>query len=369
MSGQRTVLFDTHQALGAKMVEFGGWEMPVQYTGILDEHRATRTAAGLFDTCHMGEVTVEGPGAAEFLDRVITRRIRDMAAGECRYGLICNKDAGIIDDCIAFRRADERFLVVINAGTREGDVQHLRAHLPESGVTMTDVSDRTGKIDLQGPKAREILSPLTGADLGSIEYFHFAEDPVAGVPTTISRTGYTGEPGYELYMPADRAAELWNALLDAGGDAGLKPCGLGSRDTLRLEACLPLYGSDLSTGINPYEAGLGWCVRSKKKGLIGGRALQEIRSEGPTRHLAAFRMDGRAPARHGHAVFAPGSDEAIGEVTSGSFCPTVNAAVGLALLKTGHEKAGGKIEIEIRGKRRGATVAAKPFYRNEEIQA
>ena len=377
MSYQQTVLHGHHQRLGARMMEFGGWEMPLQYAGILAEHEATRTAAGLFDTCHMGEFIIEGPGAAAFLDRVITRRLADMQPGECRYGLICDKQGGILDDCITYRYGAERFMVVVNAGTCAGDLAHLQAHLPAAGVRLTDISEATGKLDLQGPKAREILQPLTDVDLSALAYFHFREGTVkvagANINVTVSRTGYTGEPGYELYLPAERTPDVWDALLAIGN--GLMPAGLGARDTLRLEACLLLHGSDISRQTNPFETGLRWCVDVDKLDLIGGDALRKLKEAGPARRLVAFRMQERVPARRGYAVYAADSERRLGDVSSGGFGPTVQASIGLALIAAAANGAGSgigigtELDVVVRGKRRRARIVKKPFYRNDATKA
>jgi aminomethyltransferase len=365
---RRTVLYDQHRALGARMVDFSGWEMPVQYAGILAEHEQTRAAAGLFDTCHMGEVWVEGPGAAAFLDRVITRPLADMAIGECRYGAMCNEQGGIVDDCITYRLGDQQYMVVTNAGTRETDVAHLQRYLPDDGVTLDDRSDATGKIDIQGPAALRILQQVCSVDLNELGFFHFVEGQVAGVKALISRTGYTGDPGYELYLDADAAPRVWQALLDAGGD-DLAPAGLGARDTLRLEAALPLYGQDMNTETNPFEVRMKWCVDADRPDLVGGDALRAVRDEGPARLLYGFRMEDRLPARHGYRVLADKhKEDELGVVTSGSFGPTVNAAVGLALLRAKSVKRGDRILIDVRGRTRSARIQKLPFYKNPDIR-
>jgi aminomethyltransferase len=347
------------------MTEFGGWQMPVQYEGIVAEHHATRQGAGLFDTCHMGQLVFTGSGAGAFLDRLMTRRLSDMAVGQCRYGLMCQDDGGIIDDCITYRLGEDRFMVVTNAGTLESDHAHFqtqRAATRAEDVEIRNASDETGKIDIQGPLSREILQRLTDAPLSELRRFHAVEFAVAGVPAIISRTGYTGEPGYELYLPADRTPAVWDALMNTGQ---VKPAGLGARDTLRLEAALPLYGADLSTDINPLEAGQSWCV-DLDKDFLGAEALRRVKAEGPSRRMYGFRMQRRIPARHGATVYADDAmQEALGTVTSGSYGPTVEAAIGLALLKARRVKTGSPITIDIRGRAQPAVVVKRPFYRSD----
>lgn len=361
---RRTPLFDVHRRLGAKMVEFGGWEMPVRYAGDLEEHRAVRTAAGLFDLGHMGQIELRGPDALALLQWLLTNDFADLPEGGARYALLCNHDGGVLDDVIAYHLPD-RWFVVLNAANRATDVAWIktrRAERPELDVTVTDVSDDTGMLALQGPRAETILQRVVTPDLSTLEYFHAMTTPVDGIPVLVGRTGYTGEDGFELYCPIEQTENLWNIVLAAGRPDGLQPIGLGARDTLRLEAKMALYGHELSKQINPLEAGLGWAVNFEKGDFIGRDALERVRTEKPTRRLVGFRMVERAGApRAGYEVRVGGAP--VGTVTSGTHSPTLNQSIGLALIRREAAGVGKPLEIVIRGKPVAAEQVKTPFYR------
>jgi len=356
----RTALYDTHMALGAKVIDFGGWDMPVDYpTHIILEHNATRQAAGLFDTGHMGELLIEGAGALESLQRIVSRDLAGMEDGQGRYTLLTNERGTVIDDLIVFKQAENKYYIVTNAGTREGDAAQIKANL--KNATLTDLLPETHKLDLQGPKTFEILSKLCAKPLNKLKRFRMTTADVAGIPSIVSKSGYTGETnGVELFFPKKDALKMWNAIMDAGKPFGLLPCGLGARDTLRLECCLPLYGHELSLDITPLEAGLDWAM-SLEKEFIGVAALRKQKADGVPRALAALKFSGRQPARADHAVFA--GDKKVGIVTSGTFGPTVGYAIALALVETSAAGVGTALQAEVRGNRIDAVVVGKPFYK------
>ena len=364
---RRTPLYETHQKLGARIIDFGGWAMPVQYSSILEEHRAVRTAVGLFDVCHMGEVTFSGPGALAAVSRLCTNNILGLADGQARYTGVLYPDGGFVDDCIVYRRRADDLLIVINAANRDKDIAWFRQQTAPSNeagpVTITDRSDDTGLIAVQGPHAPALLARLQDVDVTSaLASFTFTTARLAGHAVEVARTGYTGEDGFELTLPADQAAATWNALVAAG----VKPCGLGARDTLRLEACLSLYGNDIDATTTPYEAGLGWIVKLDHD-FIGRAALEAQKARGLTRRLVAFVMAERGTARHGYDLYAsPESTEAIGPigvVTSGSLGPTVGQNIGLAYVPLAQAEPGTLLSIDCRGKRAAARVVKPPFYK------
>lgn len=357
---QRTPLHAWHVAAGARIVPFGGWDMPVQYAGIIEEHHATRRAAGLFDTSHMGELRVSGAGAADFLRRMLTRPMDSLRPGRARYALLCAEDGTVIDDCIVMREDAKSFLVVVNAATRAGDEAWLRAHLP-AGCVLDDESGRTGKLDLQGPRAEEVLRAWLGPDAPrDLAYFGFADGMHGGLPLRVSRSGYTGEDGFELFCPRGKVVEVWEAVMAAGRAQGLQPCGLGARDTLRLEAGLPLYGHELSRETRADEAGMDWAI-DPQGGFVGSAAL---RATPAPRRLIAFRMEGRRAARAGDLVYDRVAAEIpCGKVTSGSFCPTLDVSAGMAYINQPNPRPGAEIFLEVRGgSRLQAAVAGRPLY-------
>lgn len=359
---KKTALADTHVKWGARMVEFGGWWMPVQYSGIIDEHQTVRTAAGLFDISHMGEVVIEGPAAADWLNTMLTNDVSKLGVSEGQYTLMLNPSGGVIDDLIIYRTGANAFFLVINASKIDEDVAWLKGNLPSSGVTLVHRSDETGALALQGPKSPAVLSAFLGSsDLPSRN--HIASFSWNGHTVQVARTGYTGEDGFELFFSTDISTEVWEGLLKAGQPLGLKPAGLGARDTLRLEACYPLNGNDLSSARTPIEAGLGLFVSLDKKARFPGHdILLHQKQQGTAQRLAAFRMESKsAPPRSHYLVYS--GDRKIGEVTSGGQSPTLGCGIGLAYIDSNLAQPGQKIEIEIRGQRFPAVIVKKPFYK------
>lgn len=364
---RRTPLYEVHLALGARMVPFAGWEMPLEYGSILAEHRAVRERAGLFDVSHMGEVAVEGPGARGLLQRLLSNDVARLPPGRALYTLMCREDGGTVDDLIVLCRGDERFLLVVNAANREKDVRWIAGWAEgASGAAVRDVSDRWALLALQGPAAEAVLAGAAGAAgeaLSRLRPFGLLEDfPVDGVRCLVSRTGYTGEDGFELFCRPEEAAAAWERLLAAGRPLGLQPAGLGARDTLRLEAALPLYGHELSEEINPYEARLDRFVRLDKGDFVGREALARVRAQGPRRLLAGLVVRGRGGVpRAGYAVLAGG--RRVGEVTSGSFSPTLGRGIALALVEPAQATPGRPLGVEGRDRLLAAETVALPFYR------
>lgn len=359
MTLKRTPLYETHVALGARMVEFGGWEMPVQYTGILKEHHAVRQSAGLFDICHMGEVRSEGPGVLAFLQATLTNDFSDLPVGGARYTLMCNHRGGILDDLIVYRTGFQAYLLVVNAANTEKDFDWL-VHHRHDDMTLENISEQTGLLALQGPRAEAILQPLTETALSQIPYYFCAEGQVAGVDGLIARTGYTGEDGFELMMPADAVAGLWDRIIEAGQEEGLLPAGLGARDTLRLEAAMPLYSHELDEETTPLEAGLGRFVDLDKGEFIGQAALVRAKQQGLTRKLVGFRMVGRGIARAGYEIAHDG--RVVGRVTSGSHSPTLGMPIGMGYVPPELGTPGTAIEVIVRGRPVPAEVVRRPFY-------
>ncbi|HEX6817718.1 MAG TPA: glycine cleavage system aminomethyltransferase GcvT, partial [Ktedonobacterales bacterium] len=360
---KRTPLYDEHRALGARLVEFSGWEMPVQYSGILEEHRAVRERAGIFDVSHMGEFRVEGPGALDFLQGLVPNNVARLGDGQALYTQICNEQGGTLDDLLIYRLGDERYMTVVNAGTMESDWDWFtRQAASHADVTLTNISDQTGLIALQGPRALDILQPLTETDLSAIAYYHFAQGTVAGVSCLISRTGYTGEDGFELYCASGDVVALWRTLLEAGAPYGLIPAGLGARDTLRLEAGFCLYGHELNEQTSPLEAGLGWSVKLEKgHDFIGREALLAQKQDGLPRKLVGVELRDRGVPRAGYAILRDGTP--IGELTSGTVGPTLGKAIGMGYVPPAEAKVGAEVAVEIRGKAVPAVIVALPFYK------
>lgn len=359
---RKTPLNAVHRELGAKMVVFGGWDMPVEYSGLIAEHMAVREAAGLFDVSHMGEFEIAGPGALAFLQRTTSNDAARLADGQCQYTALPMDNGAAVDDAVLYRVSAERFLMVVNAGNIEKDFEWLRARRPER-CELRNRSDEFALLALQGPRAQEILQPLTAVDLPSVKFYHFAEGAVAGVPAIVSRTGYTGEDGFEVFVPPGAAVPLWQALIEKGRGAGLVPAGLGARDTLRLEARMCLYGNDLDETTTLVEAGLGWIVSvDPARGDFPGRAVLEAqKKDGPPRKLVGFEVLGRGIARHGHPVHL--GDRVVGAVTSGTYAPYVKKNIGLCYLPAARSAVGTELEIDIRGRRVPARVVPTPFYK------
>jgi len=356
----RTPLHAFHVAHGARLVPFAGWEMPVQYTGIIEEHLAVRRAAGLFDVSHMGECRVTGPDAAGFLDRVMTNAMASIPPGAARYTLMCLPDGGCVDDLIVYRLGPEEFLICLNASNAAKDLAWLRAQAGDARVTVADECAAWAQLALQGPEAEAILAPLTPAKLGALRRFAFAAAPVAGAEgCLVSRTGYTGSPGFEIYLPAAAAGSVAEAILAAGKPRGLLLAGLGCRDSLRLEAGYPLYGHEISETISPIQAGLGWTVKFSKPEFIGRAALLRQHEEGPASRVTLFSLSDRRIARQGTPVMA--GERRVGEVLSGTLSPLLNRPIGTALVETG--ALGERLEVDLRGHRVALEPASEPFVK------
>jgi aminomethyltransferase len=340
------------------MVEFAGWDMPVQYAGLLEEHEAVRTRAGLFDVSHMGEVVFRGPKALESLSRLFTNDLGRVVDGQAQYGCVCRESGGIVDDVVVYRRSGTDLLVCVNAGNRQKDFEWLRDHA--GGADVSNESDDWAQIALQGPLATAILGPLTRLDLAAVRSFRFADADVAGVPCTVARTGYTGEDGFELFCRPDRAAGLWDALVRAGAPQGLVPAGLGARDTLRLEMAYRLYGSDMDDTTTPLEAGLAWVVKPDKGDFLGREAMQRQKAAGLPRKLVGFVLTDPGIARHGYDVVRDGAR--VGVVTSGTRSPSLKSSIGLAYVPPALAAEGSTFAVEIRGRAAAARVVKTPFY-------
>jgi aminomethyltransferase len=356
---KRTPLRDIHVKAGAKMVPFGGWDMPVQYTGIIEEHRTVRRAVGLFDISHMGEFEVQGPDALAVVQRLCTNDASALAVGQVQYSLLCFPDGGIVDDLTLYRLADDRFMLTVNAANIDKDWAWVTEH-GRGRATWLNVSGETALLAVQGPRAETLVQRLADADVTRVPYYHFVRGTVAGVPALISRTGYTGEDGFELYIPAARAESLWCALLDAGQADGIQPIGLGARDTLRLEMKYALYGNDIDQTTDPLEAGLGWVVKPAKGDFIGRDAIEAVRARGVARRLVGFEMVERAVPRHGYRLLKDGAP--VGTVTSGSFGPAVGKYIGIGYVRADLGAVGTELDVEIRGQARRARVVTTPFY-------
>jgi aminomethyltransferase len=352
----RTPLYDAHLAASARMVEFAGFDMPVQYQGVLEEHKAVREGVGIFDVSHMGELEITGPRALETANRLSSNDLTKCANGQAQYGALCNEQGNVIDDIIVYRFSPERLFVCVNASGREKDFEWMKSHSLE-GTKVTQRSDEWAQIAIQGPKAAALVDSLCQPKVEGLAYYHFREAAVAGIPGCIvARTGYTGEDGFEVFVPPSSARKLWDTLV-----AGCAvPCGLGARDSLRLEVAYRLYGNDMDEQHSPLEAGLGWIVKlDKPAGFIGSEALAAQKKQGLQRKLVGFKMTGRGIARQGHPVLSGGAR--VGEVTSGTMSPLLKEAIGLAYLPTALSKEGTAFDVEIRGKPVAAVVVKTPF--------
>jgi aminomethyltransferase len=359
---RKTPLTDRHRAAGARMVGFAGWDMPVEYSGIVAEHMAVRTRAGLFDVSHMGEIEIAGKDALAAVQRLACNDASKLAVGHAQYTGLLTPDGTFLDDMIVYRMAPNHFMLVVNAANTARDVAWIQSHVGAAGdAVAVDTSSRYALLAVQGPAAREVVQPLTGVDLAGVGPFSFSHGEVAGARVTIARTGYTGEDGFEIFVPPTMAPRVWEALLDAGRPVDLIPVGLGARDTLRLEAALRLHGSDIDETTTPLEAGLGWVVAWDKGPFIGRERLDAQRQQGPTRKLVGFEMLDRGIARHGHPVVLGGAQ--VGVVTSGTQTPYLKKAIGMAYVPIDQAATGGLLEIDIRGRVSRATVVPMPFYR------
>ncbi len=361
---KRTPLYEQHRALGARMVEFGGWEMPVQYSGIVEEHQAVRTHAGLFDVSHMGEFKVEGADAQAFLQYLVPNDVTRLAVHQALYTQLCRPNGGVIDDMLIYRIADQQYMLVVNAANIEQDlawVQGQATHFQH--VTISNQSETTALLALQGPLAQQILQPLTELDLAAIRYYHCAPGNISGVSCIVSRTGYTGEDGFELYCAPVDVVKLWDTLLMVGKSHGLLPAGLGARDTLRLEASFCLYGHELDEQTNPLEARLGWTVKLNVGNFIGRDTLVKVKETGPARLLVGIELIERGVPRSGYALYE--GEQKIGTLTSGSYGPTVGKSIGMGYVEASRAIVGRQIQVEIRGKRVAAQIVALPFYKRK----
>ncbi|MBI3629841.1 MAG: glycine cleavage system aminomethyltransferase GcvT [Candidatus Rokubacteria bacterium] len=356
---KRTPLYAAHVRAGARMVPFGGWEMPVQYSGILEEHRTVRRAVGLFDVSHMGEFEVAGPGALATLQHLTTNDVAALAVGQVQYSLLCTPEGGIVDDLTLYRLAADRFMLTVNASNIDKDWAWASGH-GGGEARWRNVSVDTALLAVQGPRAEELVAGLAGVDVKSLGYYRFREGRVGGVRALVSRTGYTGEDGFELYLAAGDAERLWQALLDRGAAAGIAPVGLGARDTLRLEMRYALYGNDIDETTNPLEAGLGWVVKPAKGDFVGRAAIEKMRAAGIPRKLVGFEMVDRAVARHGYRILKDGRP--VGVVTSGSYGPSVDRYIGVGYVETPLSAVGAEIQVEVRGAAQAARVVKTPFH-------
>lgn len=361
---KKTPLYDRHVALGGRMVEFGGWLMPVQYSGLTQEHQAVRTKLGMFDVSHMGEVHVEGADAETFLNYLVTNNVSRLADGGALYTVMCREDGGVIDDLLVYKRGEGRYLLCINAGNTENDfawIAERAGRFPR--LSVKNVSDEYCQIAVQGPLAVEALQKLTKVPLQTIKYYNFSEGDFLGGPAILSRTGYTGEDGFEIYAPAERAVSLWNAILEVGTPMGLLPCGLGARDTLRTEAKFPLYGHEITLETNPLEAGLGWVVKFDKQDFVGKEALMKIKAAGITRTLVGLKALDRGIPRQGYEVYSADGAERIGIVTSGTLSPSLGYPIAIAYINLAHKAIGTKVAVKVRDRLYNAEVTATPFYK------
>jgi aminomethyltransferase len=360
---KRTPLFKQHQQLGGKLVDFAGWEMPIQYGGVIEEYQAVRTAVGLFDVSHMGRLRAEGRDAEAFLQRVTTNNVAKLAAGQAQYSMVCNPAGGIKDDIFVYRLGATRFLICVNASNREKIVSWLFQKAPQGDVRLSDESDEMAQIALQGPQSQEILRAVCPVAPDRLKPRQCVETDVIGVRGIVSRTGYTGEVGYELYVPSHKAEALWEGLMESGEKAGIKACGLGSRDLLRLEVGYLLYGNDIDEQTTPLEAGAAFAVDFTKGEFIGSQALLEQKEKGPAMRLVAFELLQKGVPRHAMKIFADGQE--IGVVTSGNLSPRLQKGIGLGYVPAKFSEPGAQFQIDIRGRTHQAVVVTLPFYKRK----
>ncbi len=358
---KQTPLYNRHKALGARFLVFADWEMPLQYSSVLDEHHAVRKSAGLFDVSHLVRIEIKGEDAIPFINKLITIDLEKLKQGYSQYTLLCDENGGIIDDLLVYKKPDGSILLCANAINREKVIAWLEKHSSHYNVEIRDITDATAQIAIQGPEAKEILQKLTSTNLSEIKRFAFAEINFDGITLLVSRTGYTGEDGFEIYPPASIAESVWDRLLATGAASGLKPAGLGARDTLRLEMGYLLYGNDIAQKATPLEAGMERFISFEKGDFIGREALISQRQKGVKRRLVGFEMIDKGIPRQGYKILAKGIE--IGAVTSGNMSPTLKNGIGLGYVNIGYDKTGDEIVIEIRGKNALAKVASLPFYR------
>jgi glycine cleavage system T protein (aminomethyltransferase) len=365
---KKTPLNARHRASGAKMVPFGGWDMPVEYSGIVAEHMAVRERAGLFDVSHMGEIEIAGKDALAAVQRISCNDASKLSVGQAQYSGLLTTRGTFVDDLLVYRLAASHFLLVVNASHIAVDYAHIVEHIrPAGDAVAVDASSRYALLAVQGPRALEVLQPLTGVDLSSIRYYRCAHGEVAGVRATVSRTGYTGEDGFEMFVPPQSADRLWLSIVEAGKSVDLVPCGLGARDTLRLEASMRLHGNDIDETTTPLEADLGWIVGWNKPDFVGAEVVRRQRAEGVTRKIAGFEMLDRGIARPGYEVYVGGSR--VGAVTSGTQTPYLKKAIGMTYLPVERATEGAEFDVDIRGRRSRARVVPMPFYKRRESSA
>jgi aminomethyltransferase len=366
ISLKRTPLYELHRAAGAKFVDFGGWEMPVQYSSIIDEHKTVRTSVGLFDVSHMGEIEIRGPQALAVVQRLTTNDASKLEVLQVQYSTLCYPHGGIVDDLTVYRLDPEHFFLCVNAANIEKDLAWILEQA-RGDADIINTSAQIAQLALQGRYAQATLQPLCDIPLGAVRYYWSAKARVKGIEALISRTGYTGEDGFEIYCPASQGPELWSALMEAGAPYGIKPIGLGARDTLRLEMGYALYGNDITAEITPLQAGLGWIVKLAKGDFIGREALAKERAEGIKRRLIGLEMIDRGVARAHYRIQVDG--QVVGEMTSGTVSPSLNKGIGLGYVRVEYAKVGTPLQIDIRGKPAQARVAATPFYPSQVRKA
>jgi aminomethyltransferase len=357
---RKTPLNSVHRALGAKMVDFGGWDMPVQYSGILDEHSTVRNQVGVFDVSHMGEIEIQGPEARQLADHVTTNNVQKLKTGQAHYSGLLYDHGGFVDDILVHKVADDHYFLCVNASNQEKDFEHIRS-LNTFDTKVDFASDRYSQIAIQGPKGPATLQKLTDVDLSAIKYYWFTDGDVCGTPARIAHTGYTGEDGFEIYVPPTEAERIWNEVMTAGAEFGIKPAGLGARNTLRLESKMALYGHEIDATISPLEADLAWIVKFDKGNFVGRDALAKQKESGITRKLVGFEMRGRGIGRDGYEVYVDGAP--AGWVTSGGPAPTLNKNIGLCYLPVEHAQPGKTIQIMVRNQPVDAVTVETPFYK------
>ncbi|HAP35479.1 MAG TPA: glycine cleavage system aminomethyltransferase GcvT [Bacteroidetes bacterium] len=357
---KRTPFYEFHKNAGAKIVPFAGYEMPVLYAGIMEEHKAVRNTVGVFDVSHMGEFYAKGPNALSFLQSITINDVSKLTPGKAQYSAMCFDDGGIVDDLLIYMLAEQSYMIVVNASNIEKDWEWMKKHCP-SGVMFENKSDDTALLAIQGPKSLETMQKLTTANLSAIPYYHFVQGAVAGIEMIISRTGYTGELGFEIYFSNAHAEKIWNAIFDAGKEFGIVPIGLGARDTLRLEMGYCLYGNDIDQTTNPIEANLGWITKLNKGEFVAKSILEKTKADGPKRKLVGMMLNEKAVPRHGYALLVNGKN--IGVVTSGTFSPSLEKGIAMGYVDIPHTEVGSKIAIDVRGKMIDATVVALPFLK------
>ena len=361
---KKTPLNETHRRAGGKMVDFGGWEMPVQYSGVVAEHLATREQAGLFDVSHMGEIWVEGEDAIKFVNRLTTNDVTKLVDGQAQYSALTNETGGVVDDLLVYRFDEGKLLLVVNAGTTDKDWDWITSHKGTENITLTNASKDYCQIAIQGPRAVEIAQKLTDEKLDEIKYYHFTVGKFDGVDAIISRTGYTGEDGFEIYADPKYAAQIWDKFLETGAEYGVLPCGLAARNTLRLESAMSLYGHELSDDISPLEANLGWICKLNKGDFTGREAMAQLKEKGLEKKLVGFEMIDQGIARDEFDVYI--NNEKVGAVTSGSPAPYLKKNIGLAFVPTEFAKTGQEIKIDVRGRKLAAQIVPTPFYKREK---